>query len=138
MGNFPLLGLDKHAWEDHNKADLITTRRRDSDDLMSRWVSESIIPWFHSKIGKRFKKPVPYDRDCGISHYSDSRIRIVVDIIGTVISSLFPISSIAILYFASSMVAKLGIIAGFTAFFSLCLALVTQARRIEIFAATAA
>lgn len=36
------------------------------------------------------------------------------------------------------MKARLGVLAGFTAFFAFCLALVTNAKRVEIFAVTAA
>jgi hypothetical protein len=48
------------------------------------------------------------------------------------------IGSIISFYFVESPPAKLGMIGGFTAAFALCVALTTNARRAEIFAATAA
>jgi hypothetical protein len=51
---------------------------------------------------------------------------------------MLPISSIIILYFISSMAARLAIVTLFTALFALSLALVTGAKRVEIFAATSA
>lgn len=46
--------------------------------------------------------------------------------------------SIIVLYFVKSMPTRLGLVAAFTALFSIALAIVTQARRTEVFAATAA
>jgi hypothetical protein len=46
--------------------------------------------------------------------------------------------SFIILYFLTDTFARLGITVAFTVFFSVALMLVTQARRIEIFAATSA
>jgi len=60
-----------------------------------------------------------------------------VNIITTLISSMLPITSVIILYFVDNIRARLGIVAAFLAVFSLTLALVTEAKRVEIFAATA-
>ena len=46
--------------------------------------------------------------------------------------------SFIILYFVTDTIARLGITVAFTVLFSVALMLVTQARRIEIFAATSA
>jgi hypothetical protein len=54
------------------------------------------------------------------------------------IASLLPVVSIVVLYLVDSMPKRLGIVAGFTAAFSIALALFTRARRVDIFAATAA
>jgi hypothetical protein len=48
-----------------------------------------------------------------------------INILGTFVASLLPISSIIILYFVSDSAARLGIVVGFTAVFSICLILVT-------------
>ena len=70
--------------------------------------------------------------------YSDDIILQILDILGTVLASLFPIASIVALYYLSSMEARLGILTGFTALFALCLKLGTESRKIEVFAATSA
>ena len=62
----------------------------------------------------------------------------VVDAIGTVFSSLVPLISIIIISYVTSMHARLGLVCVFTVMFSAALAVATKARRIEIFAATAA
>jgi hypothetical protein len=53
-------------------------------------------------------------------------------------ASLLPISSVVALYVVQSNNVRLGMIAGFSACFSLALAVMTSAKRIEVFAATAA
>lgn len=73
-----------------------------------------------------------------VSSYSDNAVTIGLDLCGTVISSLLPVGSIAVLYTVTAMSYRLGITAGFTAVFALALALATKSRRVEIFAATTA
>ena len=51
---------------------------------------------------------------------------------------MIPIAAIIVLSFVRDMTARLGIVCAFTAIFSVCLSLVTEARRVENFAATAA
>lgn len=70
--------------------------------------------------------------------YDDDQVGAVTDLLGTVLSSLAPLISIIALSFVKSEKARLGLICTFTLFFSFCLAVATKARRIEIFAATAA
>jgi hypothetical protein len=61
-----------------------------------------------------------------------------VNILVTLIASLLPITAIVILYFITNAIVRLGIVVAFTATFSICLILLTNAKRIEIFAATSA
>ena len=61
-----------------------------------------------------------------------------VDILTTVVASLLPLLSILILFLVTYDTIKLGVIVASSAVFSLALALMTQARRVEVFAATAA
>ena len=92
------------------------------------------------------QKPVPLDPEIQLGpenrsslyYYSDEHINGAINIIGTVASSLTPMISIIVLYVIQSTRIRLGLVCGFTLLFSLVLALATKARRIEIFAATAA
>jgi hypothetical protein len=74
----------------------------------------------------------------GFSEYDDARLIATINVIGTVISPLLPISSIIILCFVTSQPARLGIILDYTALFSIALAIFTKAIRIEIYVATSA
>jgi hypothetical protein len=134
-GNFPLLGLDRHLWDD--QSDLIAVSHFDGNDIFSRWVRGSFLPSFH-RLLKRVCKKFGAEESQGISQYRDESIHTAVNAVVTVISSLFPIIVVVLLYYVQSMPAKLGCIAGFTALCSLTLTLVTHASRVEIFAATTA
>ena len=72
-----------------------------------------------------------------LSEYSDARVLAVLEVINTVIACLLPTSSIVILYCVSSLRVRLGIVVAYQVLFSICLALFTQARRVEIFVAVA-
>jgi hypothetical protein len=50
---------------------------------------------------------------------------------------MLPIIGVIILYFIDNLRARLGVVAAFVAVFSLALAMVTDAKRADIFAATA-
>lgn len=70
--------------------------------------------------------------------YKNSKLLRIADVLSTIISSSLPIASIIALNFIDRMIIRLVAIALFTMTFSLILTIVTSARRIEIFAATAA
>ena len=56
----------------------------------------------------------------------------------TVLGGLLPVMSICVLYVAKGTPLRLGLLALFTGFFSLCLAVTTKVKVAEIFGATAA
>lgn len=70
--------------------------------------------------------------------YEDSKVLRVANTLSTLISSALPITSIIALNYITRMIIRLLVIALFTMAFSLILSLVTNARRVEVFAATAA
>lgn len=70
--------------------------------------------------------------------YKNSKLLRIADVLSTIIASTLPIASIIALNFIDRMIIRLVAIALFTMTFSLILTIVTSARRIEIFAATAA
>lgn len=81
---------------------------------------------------------MPDDVGSDIYHYKESALESILGILVTVVASLLPICSVVALYIIQSNWVRLGMIAIFSACFSLALALMTNARRIEVFAATAA
>jgi hypothetical protein len=72
-----------------------------------------------------------------IKRFEESRIVKWVNIITIIISAVFLIGPILALYFAQEPAIKLFLIAIFTAGFSASIVIVTNARRPEVFAATA-
>jgi hypothetical protein len=79
-----------------------------------------------------------FDLESNIFLYRDSHFYHVANVVGTLISSLIPMSSTVVLYFVKDMPTRLGILCLFTAIFSIALSMVTSGTRVEIFAATAA
>jgi len=79
-----------------------------------------------------------FDLEANMFLYRDTHFHRIATVLGTLVSSSIPIAAIIILSFVSNMTARLGIVCAFTAVFSVCLSLVTEARRFENFAATAA
>lgn len=74
----------------------------------------------------------------GLYTYEESLISSVINIITTVVAAVLPLSSIVVLFLVKSESTRLGILIISSACFALVLALMTNARRIEVFAATAA
>ncbi|KAE8454014.1 hypothetical protein EG329_007790 [Mollisiaceae sp. DMI_Dod_QoI] len=121
---------------------MIMKSRGGENDLFTRFLAGPVFHWLE-RVWQYFKKPVPSDaekpvQESNLFHYSDSLIIGTIDVIGTVISSMIPLVSIIILYYIESLGARLGVLCVCTLIFSTSLAVVTRARRIEIFACTAA
>jgi hypothetical protein len=55
MGSFPLLGLDRAAWDVDHEEDLIALNARQAPDLFSRWFTDKAMPAYHDIIGEKFK-----------------------------------------------------------------------------------
>lgn len=55
MGSFPLLGIDRDAWDTKNESDLIAIKPRDAPDIFSKWFTEHLVPRYHHAFWKRFK-----------------------------------------------------------------------------------
>jgi hypothetical protein len=130
-----LLGRDKNTWTDASTIpDLVSLHQEHDFDMLSRWLIKLFLGLFHRLIGPWYKG----EADGRVYHYDDYHLQIPASIVSTVLACLMPVGSIVVLHLVKSTSTRLGIIAGFTAAFSLTLALVTRAKRVDIFAATAA
>ncbi|KAH8776511.1 hypothetical protein F5883DRAFT_248746 [Diaporthe sp. PMI_573] len=136
MGAFPILGPDMEAW--NHSEDLVALKPRSPQDPTSRWFTATVFPLYHKLIGHKVKDPESPELGDGLYNYKESILSSTANIFTTVLASLLPLLSITVLYTIQSDTIKLGVIVIFSACFSLALALTTNARRIEIFAATAA
>ncbi|KAH8891451.1 hypothetical protein GQ53DRAFT_648698 [Thozetella sp. PMI_491] len=134
MGAFPLLGLDRSAWDVTNDKDLLAIRSRDVPDAFSQWVLRSATEM--SLANMRFKNHAPIGP--GIYSYDERYLAAVFYGFATVLASILPISSVVVLYFVQSNNVRLGLTVLFCLIFSLLLVLVTNAKKVEVFAATAA
>jgi hypothetical protein len=103
---------------------------------IARSTAETLVQG--SSIRQCPSRQESFDLESNIFLYRDSHFHHIANIVGTLISSLIPIGSIVVLYFVTDMPIRLAIVSLFTAVFSIALSLVTSAKRVEIFAATAA
>ena len=70
--------------------------------------------------------------------YSEDRIRAFVRVLAILVSSVLPILSIVALYYIPKQESRLGAIVAFSSLCSMALSLLTDAKNVEIIAATAA
>jgi hypothetical protein len=73
-----------------------------------------------------------------IFYYPVERVALIISIIGILASVTILVGAIVVLHYVRPMGIKLGIIGAFTLVFALVLRLSTNARRVELHAATAA
>lgn len=73
-----------------------------------------------------------------ICEYDDSLLAATLRVIVTVVASLLPVCSVVVQYFVTSDLLRLATIIAASTLFALALALMTNARMIEVFAATSA
>jgi len=140
-----LEGIEREILHSHDRldvdqeraSDLVTLSREAVErDFFSRWVTDELLGKFHRLVGHRIKRP--FDVEAGMYHYHKSNLRAISHLVGVVLASVIPAASIFTLYFVHNMIDRLGVLLAYSALFSICLALFTTARRVEIFAATAA
>lgn len=135
-----LCGGDARTWGTYPERtnfspDLITLCPRAKEDPFSNLAVEKTIDYLFQCGCHRFMKP---NRTHGVIGYEDTTVFKITYWITSIVASLIPILSIVILYKVNSMKARLGIIAGFNVLISICLSGLTNAKRSEIFAITAA
>lgn len=161
MGNFPLLGPDSASWSAPYTHDLLALHRRSSSDPFTHFCLNILFPFLNRHSPFRIFRPsvfpppppLPPASSTGeeeneearekepeslISHFPDQTARALVNALGTVLASVLPIASIVVLFFVQTQILRLGLTVLFTVLFAACLAGLTRARRVEIFAATSA
>jgi hypothetical protein len=132
-----LLGRESHAWSEPSRIpDLVALIPQANFDPLTQWLVETFLNLYHKVLGKRWK--TPSDADANLFLYSDEHIRRPVAALSVSLASVLPVLAILVLHLIKSTGVQLGIIAAFTICFSLSLALMTDAKRIENFAATTA
>ncbi|KAK8136668.1 hypothetical protein PG984_004608 [Apiospora sp. TS-2023a] len=122
------------AYGDENADDLVLLDgKEEENDILSTWLVEPFFRVVHC-LCRRHKKTLPRDLESAAaeaSHDNDFGVYIA----GRVGD---PLASMVILYSVRSNNAKIGLVCVFTLLFCLALSTLSKARRIEVFAATAA
>ncbi|KAH8751521.1 hypothetical protein BGZ57DRAFT_973954 [Hyaloscypha finlandica] len=138
MGYFPIRGQDQAAWDPRDEDDLIAIKARTSPDPFSKWFTDSLVRVYHRFLGEKFKKQSSPSLGDGIFTYKETHLCSILRILSTVVASILPVLSVVTLCLVNSNALKLGLIVLFSACFAFALALMTNARTIEVFAATSA
>ena len=60
MGYVYLLGQDSDIWANPEESDLIALQARHSDSPVSRWMSDTLVHWYHQAIGRKLRVPRAY------------------------------------------------------------------------------
>src|SRR5690242_16529593 len=115
MGPWALNGIDSLIWghksqEGSHKQDLVTLCPRPKKDAFSMWAAKSTISSIFKCSCHKVMKP---SKVHGVIGYEDTTIYRVTYWFTSILASLIPIASIAILYRVQSMPARLGVIAAF-------------------------
>jgi len=128
-GNWPILGRDRDSWDDMTE-DLIVLRQEPTQGRLSYFLKYTVIPFVYGHLGSD---------DTGDKEYSDTKLALVLELVGSLVASLMPIAAILALYFIKAELTRLFAIIGFTAGFYLAILLLTDGtRQVEIFMATSA
>ena len=125
-----------NAWNEDMTNDLVgLSARKSKGDIFTSWITEKLLPRYHRWIGYRLKES---DEQTGMYEYKDTKFNAAADTISIVLSSLLPPASIFALYYVHRTPVRLGLIMVFSALLAGCLAIFTNAKRVEIFAITVA
>jgi hypothetical protein len=84
------------------------------------------------------QSPEPGYEHVGLMHWKEENFEAVARILNILLSALYPSVAIIALYYIRTMTARLGAVLAFSFLFSASLAVLTTAKPVEIFAATAA
>ena len=139
-GNAFLQGVEARAWigeaELHN---FVAIGGKHGEDSVTRWLYKFIPGTYHDILGHRFKRSVSINgSESSVYTYDDATLIKAIHIFSTVLSSLVPTISIFALFYTRNTTLRLVLVLIFTLLFTLVLSIFTKARRVEIFAATAA
>ncbi|KAJ8133163.1 hypothetical protein O1611_g460 [Lasiodiplodia mahajangana] len=138
-GNGFLRGFEKRTW-DIERGDMVALQKEaDDSDSLTRWLFRVVPGSFHNRWAHRWKSPVQgREGEEDLFEYKSSTLVRFATSVTTLLSTIFPLISIPILYLVESMSIRLGLIVVFTSLFSLALLLASNARRVEIFMASSA
>ncbi|KPM43270.1 hypothetical protein AK830_g3255 [Neonectria ditissima] len=122
----PILGgLAEKRLDECNHGDLIGVRRPVDKDLFSRFLQDH---WM-------FKTTIITDET---EHIKENHVAWVAATVSTVVAAILLLGAIVLLRLLDEENAQLGVIAMFTVLFAASVGILTNARRAEIFASTAA
>jgi hypothetical protein len=137
-GDFFLEGIEADPWDSKYSDDLIALTPSKQEDHLSQYLGDRLAPWYHHYVRRQRKQRSEDQIWKGFAEYSEGIFVAIGNVTSMVLASLIPNVSIFALYFVESMVARLAVITVMSFLFSFIMAVITGARRAELFAATTA
>ncbi|KAH7400198.1 hypothetical protein BKA64DRAFT_744839 [Cadophora sp. MPI-SDFR-AT-0126] len=130
-----LRGSERLTWSasDVDEYFVMGAERSDSDATTGR-IIDWIITHYNHLLGRRIKHNA--NAKMGLIEYSG--LKNTTKVLVTLLSSMLPALAVLALYFETHILKRIGIMIGMTFVFAAALTFGTSAKRIEIFAATAA
>ena len=124
--------FDAEYLESKYSQDTISLTPSPTRDAFSRFIANHLT--WHLMSSKEKQEA----RRTGSYVFSDDRIRRTTRIVAVVLASILPVLSIVFLYYVHPTNIRIGLIIVFSTLFSAVVALVSDARNVEVMAATAA
>ena len=135
--NFPQHSEAKIFQHEVGRSFVCVGESRSEEDSFSHFITTfvtNVLDRF--EFTRRLGRVV--DDEIGLVSYDDSKIEYATRIITTVMASIVPAISILILYVLKNTYARIGLTALLSSVFALLLATCSSAKKVEIFAVTAA
>jgi len=126
-----LTGVSRDVYRDRH--DLVSLVSNKDDDRLTTFLREHLPFLF-----QRRQDPVAKHSHPSVRSLSEYRLGVAVSLINIVVAAVMLFGAIYNLFYVHDLKKRLGIVAGYTIAFAACVALLSNARRSEIFSACAA
>ncbi|KAK3989009.1 hypothetical protein QBC44DRAFT_370377 [Cladorrhinum sp. PSN332] len=137
-GNLFLQNQEALTWADsRNAAYMGLNPPHQENDIFIDFISHKFLRFWHYILGQRIGTGELVDEATGHTSYSTARVARAGSFIALLLASTFPVLTILALNTVQNTNIRIAMSAGFTAVFALMIVVFTDARRIEVFAATA-
>ncbi|KAL3484257.1 hypothetical protein BJX62DRAFT_218934 [Aspergillus germanicus] len=117
----------------NNRDDLVALVRPPAEDRISSFLRDHCPLLFLDR-----NRTAKGKRDGSLAYLSSTRIAVVAAILNIILAAAMLFGSIFNLYYVEDPKKRLGIVAAYTVAFALCVGLLTNSGRAEVFAASAA
>lgn len=134
-----LQGAEAFTWDVKETAAYVTLASAYQEaDIFTKFTTKVLGLIFHRLIGQKTRTGTVVDEESGLVSYSDSGMSRASSIVSLMVSSVVPVLTIFALNSVKTTNVRIGLTMLFTAAFAGLLAIFSNAKRVEIFSATAA
>ncbi|ORX94882.1 hypothetical protein BCR34DRAFT_608126 [Clohesyomyces aquaticus] len=131
--NKPLVGHSKNMFNGKAKADIVALRTSPDQDRLTMFLQNNLGYLFRNRQSNKD----PLDSD-GMYYFPESTIKHIVSFLSVLLAAALLVGAITSLYFVKKASSMIGLLAAFTTMFAGSVGLLTNARKVDIYAATAA